>query len=371
MSAIETAHRPVPRKSVMAIETYVPGKSVAAGPQKSFKLSSNESPLGPSTVAIEVYREAAGRLGLYPDGSGQPLREGLGAHHGLDPQWIVCGNGSDDLLHLLASAYIGPGDEGIFTTHAFLLYKIAILAAGGTPKIAEERNFTADVDSILAAVTGRTKIVFLANPNNPTGTYLAFEQVKRLHNALPRHVLLVLDAAYAEYIKRNDYSAGMELVATAQNVVMTRTFSKIYGLAGLRLGWLYGPPHVCDAVNRIRGPFNVSSPALAAGVAALTDTAHIDRAIAHNDLWLPWLTVEIESLGLIVNPSVGNFVLIHFSDARVAAEADAFLVRRGLALRAVAAYGLANCLRLTVGSEQANRGLVVALSDFMRGPKIA
>jgi histidinol-phosphate aminotransferase len=370
MSVIEAPVRPVPRPSVMAIDAYVPGKSGAEGLPRAYKLSSNESPLGPSSAAVEAYRQLTDRLELYPDGSAQRLREALGTHHGLDPQWIVCGNGSDDLLHLLASAYIGPGDEAIFTSHGFLVYQIAIMAAGGIAKVAQERNLTADVESILAAVTARTKVVFLANPNNPTGTYLAYEQVKRLHSGLPPHVLLVLDAAYAEYVRRNDYSAGMELVATAQNVVMTRTFSKIYGLAGLRLGWLYAPPHVCAAVNRIRGPFNVTAPAQAAGIAALADSHHIEQSIAHNDRWLPWLIQEIERLGLMVTPSVGNFVLLHFANRHVASEADAFLNQHGLALRSVAAYGLPQCLRLTVGSEQANLHFVEILAQFARGRKI-
>ena len=237
---------------------------------------------------------------------------------------------------------MGPGDEGIFTAHGFLVYRLAILAAGGAPVVAEERGLTADVDAILGNVTSRTKIVFLANPNNPTGTYLPFEEVKRLHAGLPPHVLLVLDAAYAEYVRRNDYASGLELVATSDNVVMTRTFSKIYGLAGLRLGWMVGPAHVVDAVNRIRGPFNVSGPGIAAGIAAMADDAHLSAAVAHNDEWLPWLTREIEGLGLVVTPSVANFVLIHFPETpgRTARDADAFLTRRGFVLRQVGAYGL-------------------------------
>jgi histidinol-phosphate aminotransferase len=367
---VDPIGRPTARPSVLQIEPYVPGKSEATGSLKQFKLSSNESPLGPSSAAVAAYRQFSDRLELYPDGSANRLRAALGAHYGIDPERIVCGNGSDDLLHLLASAYIGPGDDGIFTEHGFLVYKIAILAAGGTPQIAREDHFTANVDAILAKLSGRTKMVFLANPNNPTGTFVAYDQVKRLQSSLPPDVLLVLDAAYAEYVKRNDYSPGLELAATSQNVVMTRTFSKIYGLAGLRLGWLYGPPHVCDALNRIRGPFNVTGPAQEAGIAALSDAQHLDRAVAHNQQWLPWLTTEIEKLGLSVTPSVGNFLLIHFADPQVAAAADAFLNRCGLVLRPVAAYGLPNCLRLTVGSEEANRHLVAALAQFTQGPKI-
>jgi histidinol-phosphate aminotransferase len=360
--------RPVPRPGVLDIQAYVPGKSGAVGVAKIYKLSSNETPLGPSPKAIAAAKAVAAELEFYPDGAATKLREAIAAKYGLDPARIVCGAGSDELLNLLTHAYIGPGDEGVFTEHGFLVYRIAILGAGGKPVVVPERNYTADVDAIVAAVTPRTKVVFLANPNNPTGTYLPFDEVKRLHAALPPQVLLVLDAAYAEYVRRNDYASGLELVATAENVVMTRTFSKIYGLAGLRLGWMVGPAHVIDAVNRIRGPFNVSAPAIEAGVAAVADDAHVAEAVAHNERWLDWLTREIEALGLKVTPSVGNFILIHFPTeaGRTAADADAFLTKRGLILRAVGAYGLPNALRMTVGDEEANRLVVGALSDFVR-----
>lgn len=363
------AIHPIPRPGVLEIEAYVPGKSGAPGVDKVHKLSSNETPLGPSPRAIEAVRRAAGELEAYPDGTAAALREAIGAKHGLDPARIVCGAGSDELLSLLTQAYVGPGDEGVFTTHGFLVYKIAILAAGGTPVVAAEKDLTADVDAILAKVTPNTRLVFLANPNNPTGTYLPFEEVRRLHAGLPPTVLLVIDAAYAEYVRRNDYAAGLELAASAENVVMTRTFSKIYGLASLRLGWMTGPAHVIDAVNRIRGPFNVNGPAIAAGIAALADEAHAAAAVAHNERWLPWLTREIAALGLAVTPSVGNFILIHFpAEAGLSAkDADAFLTRRGLVLRAVGAYGLPNCLRMTIGDEEANRLAVAALKDFLAG----
>ena len=216
-------------------------------------------------------------------------------------------------------------------------------------------------------VTERTKIVFLANPNNPTGTYIPFDEVKRLHAGLPKHVLFVLDAAYAEYVRRNDYESGIELVATSENVVMCRTFSKIYGLAGLRLGWLYGPPHVVDALNRIRGPFNVGAPSIAAGAAAIADTAHVEHARQHNEKWLAWVTEEIRKLGLTVTPSVGNFVLIHFPDTKgkTAKDADALLTSRGAVLRAVGAYHLPNALRMTIGTEEANRLVVATLAELM------
>jgi histidinol-phosphate aminotransferase len=247
------------------------------------------------------------------------------------------------------------------------VYKIAVQSAGGTPVMAPETNLTTDVDAILAAVTERTKAVFIANPNNPTGTYIPFSEVKRLHAALPSDVLLVLDAAYAEYVRTNDYSSGLELVSECENVVMTRTFSKIYGMGSLRLGWLYAPAAVCDAVNRIRSPFNVNGPAQEAGIAAIADIGHIERSLAHNDLWLGWLTTELRSLGLDVTPSAGNFLLITFPNeaGKTAQEADAFLSSHGLILRAVKAYGLPNSLRLTVGEEEANRLVVDTLSAFL------
>jgi histidinol-phosphate aminotransferase len=322
-----------------------------------FKLSSNETPLGPSPRAIAAYKACADRLEDYPDGSASELREAIGRAFGLDPDRIVCGAGSDDLLHLLAHAYLVDGDEAIHTTHGFLIYPIVTLGAGAKPVVAPEKDFTADVDAILAAVTKKTKIVFLANPNNPTGTCLSFDEVKRLHGGLPGNVLLVLDAAYADYVRRNDYEAGIELVATSENVVMCRTFSKIHGLAALRLGWMFGPAPIVDAVNRIRGPFNVTGPAIAAGIAAIEDMEHQERSREHK-------------LGLKVTPSVANFVLIHFPDTkgRAAKDADAFLTARGLILRQTTAYKLPNALRMTVGTEEANRLVVAALKEFLAKP---
>jgi histidinol-phosphate aminotransferase len=366
-----SATRPQPRPGVLAIDAYVPGKSTASGVEKVFKLSSNETPLGPSPNAIAAYQEIGKHLEDYPDGSASDLREAIGRAFGLDPDRIVCGAGSDDLLNLLARAYLADGDEAIHTTHGFLVYPIATLGTGATPVVAPETNYTADVDAILKRVTPKTKVVFLANPNNPTGTYLPFDEVKRLHQNLPPNVLFVIDAAYAEYVRRNDYEAGIELVATSENVVMTRTFSKIHGLAALRLGWMYGPAHVVDAINRIRGPFNINSAAIAAGIAAIADNAHQERSREHNSRWLAWLTEEIGKLGLKVTPSVANFVLIHFPEdkGRTAKDADAFLTRRGLVLRQVGAYKLPNALRMSVGSEEANRLVVKALADFLGKPK--
>ena len=358
---------PQPRPGVLDIEAYVPGKSSAPGVAKVFKLSSNETPLGPSPRAVAAYQAVGAHLEDYPDGSASELREAIGRVFGLDPDRIVCGAGSDDLLNLLARAYLADADEAIHTTHGFLVYPIATLGTGAKPVVAPETNYTASVDSILAAVTKKTKIVFLANPNNPTGTYISFDEVKRLQRSLPPHVLLVLDAAYAEYVRRNDYELGIELVATSDNVVMTRTFSKIHGLAALRLGWMFGPAPVIAAINRVRGPFNVNAPAIAAGIAAIEDHDHQGRAREHNTRWLGWLAQELEALGLKVTPSVANFLLIHFpqTKGRSAKEANDFLTARGLILRQVGAYKLPNALRMSVGTEEANRLVVAALKEFL------
>jgi histidinol-phosphate aminotransferase len=358
---------PVPQLGILEINAYVPGESSVPGGVKPIKLSSNETPLGPSPKAIAAYKAEASQLDRYPDGSATALRQAIGKLYGLDPERIVCGSGSDELINLIAHAYVGPGEETVYSEHGFLMYPIATRSSGGTPVAAPEKSYRADVDAMLARVTPKTKIVFLANPNNPTGTYLPHEEVRRLHKGLPSQTLLVLDAAYCEYVRRNDYEAGLELVATTDNTVMLRTFSKIYGLAALRLGWAYCPAAVADVLNRVRGPFNVNAPALAAGVAALEDRAHVEFAIAHNETWLPWVTAEIGKLGLEVTPSIGNFVLIHFpaQKGKDAAAADEFLKSRGIIVRRVGAYGLPNCLRMTIGTEDDNRKVVAALSSFL------
>ena len=358
---------PRPRPGVLDITPYVPGKSVLEGARPVIKLSSNETPFGPSPRAVEAYRAAADSLSRYPDGSARGLREAIAKIYGLDAERIVCGAGSDELLNLLASAYLGPGDEAIYSEHGFLVYRIAIMARGATPVVAPETALTADVDAILACVTPATRMVFLANPNNPTGTYLSFDEVKRLRAGLPGDVLLVLDAAYAEFVRANDYEAGIELVATTQNTVMTRTFSKIYGLASLRLGWAYCPQGVADALNRVRGPFNVSGPAIAAGIAALADQAEVQRVATHNEIWRARMAEALAGMGLEVTPSAANFLLIHFpqGNGRSAAEADAFLHRRSIILRRMEEYGLPSALRLTVGTEEDNRAVLEALAAFM------
>ena len=356
-----------PRPGIMDIIPYVAGSSEVEGLARIAKLSSNESPLGPSPKAIEAFHAAADELERYPDGGATALREALGRKHGLDPDRIVCGNGSEQLLDCLIRAFTGPGDEVLFNEYGFIVYLMSALAAGATPVKAPEKNFVADVDALLARVTPRTRVVCLANPNNPTGTYLAVPEVERLRAGLPDHVLLILDAAYAEYVSRNDYEPGISLVdRAAANVVMTRTFSKIYGLASLRVGWVYCPPQIAAVLHRVRGAFNLSAPAQAAAIAAVGDDAFTAGARAHNGRWLPWLEREVAALGLDVTPSIGNFLLIHFpGGAAQASAADRHLRAHGVILRPLAGYGLGQCLRATVGLEDDNKAIVGNLRDFL------
>jgi len=358
---------PQPQPGILGITPYKGGEGAVPGVADVRKLSSNESPLGPSPKAAAAYAALAKELHRYPDGASEALRLAIGKHHGLDPERIICGNGSDELIGLITAAFAGPGDEVVYSRHGFLMYPIAAMAHGAKPVVAAEKDLTADVDALLAAVTPKTKIVFLANPNNPTGTYLPTTEVKRLRAGLPAHVLLVIDAAYAEYVTRNDYSAGVELVEASANTVMTRTFSKIYGLAALRIGWMYAPANVVDIVNRTRGPFNVNAAAQVAAIAALADVAHVDAARTHNDIWLPKLIDGVRALGLGATQSVGNFILVRFGKApKDAAAADAFLRKRGLILRGMTAYGLGDSLRLTIGTEEENLRFLAALKDFVQ-----
>ncbi|MGI9405700.1 MAG: histidinol-phosphate transaminase [Hyphomicrobiaceae bacterium] len=361
-----SATAPRPNPGVLDIEAYVPGESTLPAGVTPIKLSSNETPLGASPKAAAAYADAISNLRLYPDGDATALRHAIASRYGLNAARIVCGAGSDELLSLLANAYLRPGDEAIYTEHGFLVYKIAILAAGAKPVVAPEKNLTADVDAILGCVSGKTRVVFLANPNNPTGTYLPFDEVRRLRDGLREDILLVLDAAYAEYVRRNDYESGLELVATTDNTVMTRTFSKIHGLAALRLGWLYGPATVVDALNRIRGPFNVSAPALAAGAEAIADTAHEDVSVAHNETWIAKLTADIGALGLTATPSVANFILVHFPDVsgQDAQAAEKHFKANNILVRRVAGYGLPHALRISVGTEDDNEAVLAALRSF-------
>ena len=360
---------PRPASGIWQIEAYVGGASTLENVNRVFKLSSNETPLGPSPAAIEAFMEAGKELHFYPDGSAAELKEAIAKTYGVTSSHLLVGAGSDELLSLLAQAYLGPGDEALCTEHSFLVYRIAALANNAVPVYAPERDHRADVDSILERVGPRTRIVFLANPNNPTGTYLSASEVERLHAGLPEDVLLVLDGAYAEYVEADDYEAGAALVAKSANVVMTRTFSKIYGLAALRLGWALAPPGIVEAIERIRGPFNVSTPGQLAGIAALGDRAHVRRARAHNTAWLPRLSKEISDLGIGVVPSVGNFLMLDFAafGPGAATAADAVLKQGGVIVRGLANYGFDNALRVSIGSEEANGVLMTRLQAFVEG----
>jgi histidinol-phosphate aminotransferase len=356
---------PKPRPGILDITPYVGGASPAAGPQETFKLSSNESALGASPKAVRAYRAADETLFRYPDGGASALRAKIATIHKAAPERIVCGAGSDEILQLLAKAYLGEGDNIIQSEHGFLLYAIIAKSCGAEARFARERNLTADIEAIAGLVDARTRIVFLANPNNPTGTYVSGDGLRRLRKDLRDDILLVIDAAYAEYVNAPDYEAGAALVEENDNVVMTRTFSKIYGLAALRLGWGYCPPAVADVLNRIRGPFNVAGPAQAAGIAALDDQNFVRRNRARNRLQRDWLSQQLARLGLEFVPSCANFVLVKFPDApgRTADEIRAFLASGGVFVREMGAYGLGECLRITIGTEEANRRLIALLSE--------
>ncbi len=354
--------QPQPKTGIRNISPYVGGKSKADGAKRVIKLSSNENPWGPSTKAVAAYQAAAGNLQRYPDGAHADLHEAIGRVHDIPPAQIICGSGSDELLGLLVHAYAGPGDEVLFTEHGFLMYKIYTLGNGATPVQAPENNLHADVDALLAKVTDKTKIVFLANPNNPTGTLISTGEVRRLRAALPAHVILGLDAAYAEYVEDESYDAGAALVKEGTNTVLFRTFSKIYGLPAIRLGWAFGPAEIIDIMNRVRSPFNVTTPALLAGIAAVEDQAYIKEMRAKNAEERKRLAHGLKPLGFEVVPSATNFLLVKFGDKAKAA--NDFLTHEGLIVREVGNYGLPEYLRITVGTTEENTLLLDALTRF-------
>jgi len=352
----------VPQPGIMDIALYRGGKSTLAGRSDVVKLSSNENPFGASPAAAEAFRRAVHDLHRYPPTDHLALRTAIGEVHNLDPDQIICGVGSDEIIHFLCQAYAGPRDEVIHTEHGFAMYRIAALAAGATPVEVAERNRVTDVDALLAACTDRTRLVFIANPNNPTGTMIGARQVARLAAGLPAGALLVLDGAYAEFV--DGFDAGAGLIGRRDNVVMTRTFSKLYGLGGLRIGWGYGPGPVIDVLNRIRGPFNLSLPQLDAAEAAVRDREYAQKCLAENTRMRAWLAEALAAVGVPSDPSCANFILARFADRAEAEACDDWLQQAGILVRRVAGYNLPHCLRITIGDEAACRRVAHAVKTF-------
>ncbi len=355
---------PAPKPWIVAIAPYVPGRATTDDGRKVHKLSSNENPLGTSPKAREAFATAAMSLERYPDASATELRETIAAKHGLDPARIIYGNGSDEVLHLAAGAFAGPGDEIVYVNYGFSVYPIATRRVGATPVVAPDKDYATDVDAILACVTDKTRIVYVANPNNPTGTYAPRSEILRLHAGLPSDVLLVLDHAYAEYIEGEAEDGGMELARTAPNVLVTRTFSKLYGLAAERIGWGYAAGPIIEAMHRIRLPFSITIAGTAAAVAAIGDTDFVAHTRAHNAQWRRWFADEIAKLGnagLRAVPSEANFVLVLFEGQLSAEQAYKGLMDAGYIVRWLPGQGLAHGLRITIGTEDETRGVIAAL----------
>ncbi|WP_137128014.1 histidinol-phosphate transaminase [Roseomonas sp. HF4] len=359
----------MPRPSILSVEPYVGGESKIPGVNRIIKLSSNEGAFGPPPGAIAAIQAMAAEAHRYPDGGAKALREAIGARFGLDPARIVVGNGSDELISLLILAYGGEGTELVMSAHGFMMYDITGRWAGCRIIKVPERDLRADVDGMLAAVGPRTRLVFLANPNNPTGAILPQAEVERLRAGLRDDILLVLDSAYAEYVTRPDYDAGARLVDAGGPgaTVMTRTFSKIFGLGGMRLGWCYAPAAVVDVLGRVRGPFNVNAAAMAAGIAAVAEKGWVERSVAHNTEWRGKVAAALTAAGIKVWPSEGNFVLADFATPEAAHAADAALKARGLIVRAMGGYGLPACLRITIGTAEECTVVIDALTAFMHG----
>lgn len=348
------------------LDIYTAGKSKAGNVKEPVKLSANESALGPSPMAMEAYVKAAGNLHRYPDPAYADLRSALSKKHHIETDQIVCGVGSDEILKLACRAYLSPGDEAIYVAHSFSMYPIAIKSVGATPVEVTDVDYTANVDSILKAVTDKTRIIFIANPNNPTGTYLKNGEIERLWKNIPDHILLILDAAYAEFVNDPDYDAGIKLANRSKNVLMTRTFSKLYGLAALRLGWGYACREISQTLDKIRDPFNVPSSAQIAGVAAVKDVSFEQKMIAHTSKWRDWLFSELLALGLAPIPSAANFILFEFPDKnKSAASANDYLTKHGYILRYYRSQGLENFLRVTIGKENENKEVIKLLKEFL------
>jgi histidinol-phosphate aminotransferase len=367
--AIDRTHaaRPTPKPGILDIHAYVPGKAGAAGIAAPIKLSANENILGCSLAARQAFVDASGSLGAYPDGRAGGLRTALAEHYRIEPERLILGCGTDEIFALLNQVFLEPGDNIVQGEYGFGAYAIGARANQGEVRLAAESNYRIDVDAMLAQVDDRTRLVFIANPANPTGTFIGEAEVRRLHAGLPPSVVLVLDGAYAEFNSDPTFTDGLDLARNAENVVVTHTFSKLHGLAALRVGWAYAPLAISEAVNRVRLPFNTSTAGQAAAIAALADIDFQKRSLALVEQWRPWLTQQLGGLGLEVVPSAANFVLVEFPTApgKTAADAEAFLAARGLITRGVAGYGLPRHLRITIGLEEHNRAVVDAVADFM------
>lgn len=358
-------HEPIPRPGISTIRGFTPDHAKDP-PPGSIRLWANESSLGPSPKAIAAYHDAAATMLRYPDGSATAIRRALADTYKLDPARILMGVGSDELLGAAVRAYAGTGDAVLFPTATFPMYRTYALSVGATPVQATDRNFAADIDALLGAVTPSTKVVIVANPSNPSGSYVSGRELERLRAGLRGDILLLIDAAYAEYVEQTDYEPGLALAETTRNTAMTRTFSKVHGLAGLRLGWLYAASNIIDIVGRIRSSFNVPAPAQAAGVAALADRAHLDFVISHCRRWRSVLAQRLSGLGLLVTGSEGNFVTFGFAQGQArAAEAESFLRSRNLLLRPMAAFGMPGYLRVTIGRDDEMEAFLAAIDEFV------
>lgn len=353
------------KDTIYDISPYVGGESKAdAG--RIIKLSSNEGPFGPSPKAIEAVQNMTAQMHRYPDGGCVELRAALAERNNIKADHIVCGAGSDEIISFLCHSYVGEGENIIHSAHGFLMYAIYAKTAGGTAISVPEKNLKADIDALAKAVTTKTKILFLANPNNPTGSYLTRDEIVALHSKLPQSVILVLDAAYAEYVDDPDYTVGHDLVEKHDNIVVTRTFSKAYGLGGMRLGWGHCPEAIADVLNRVRGPFNVSSAAQAAGLAALADEEFLQKSMTHNKNCRDWTKFQLEGAGLTVHPSAGNFLLVDFGSPDKAENTRQYLKNQGILVRQMGAYGLPECLRITIGTDEEMTLAVAVIKDYIK-----
>ncbi len=356
-----------PRPGIMNIKPHMVATPSHDGSSPMVNLSSNESALGPSPRAAEAARQALQTIERYPEDGPTLLAAAIGQTFGLEPSRIVCGHGSDELLGRLARAYLNPGDELIHSVHGYLKFPNYAHAMGAIPIAAPDLNFRASVDGILSCVTGKTRMILLANPDNPTGTCLSGDEIRRLHRGLPEQVLLVLDSAYAEYVHAPDYELPTALIDQSHNVVMTRTFSKVYGMAGMRLGWLYGPASVIDVLQRLGLTFPISAPAVAAGIAAVTDLAYTAHIKAYNRAQMLTFSGELRAMGLRYFESNTNFLLLDFDgQSKSAKQAYDELYRHGIAARMFNSPDYKNMLRITIGLEDEMRKAAALLRAYMQ-----